>query len=127
MDFIYSTNDQQVRLGFVFLYLFSGPLTPDLGLGTYWYADRFYGFTENSREVEMDMREMVDKVKKGEPLYGTSSLSPHLQGVAARNSRYSQLFSHVVPWFNVVDHDQVSTDFPFISYTVTYRFHLARG
>lgn len=56
----------------------------------------------------MDMREMVDKVKKGEPLYGTSTLSPHLQGVAARNSRYSQLFSHVIPWFNLVDHDLVS-------------------
>ncbi|KAJ8607666.1 hypothetical protein MRB53_040129 [Persea americana] len=26
---------------------------------------RFYGWTENDREVEMDMREMVEKVKKG--------------------------------------------------------------
>lgn len=56
----------------------------------------------------MDMREMVDKVKKGEPLYGTSQVSPYLQGVAARNSRYSQLFSHVIPWINIVNHDQVS-------------------
>merc|ERR1711967_120854 len=31
---------------------------------------RFYLFSENRREVEMDMREMTDKVKKGEPLYG---------------------------------------------------------
>lgn len=56
----------------------------------------------------MDMREMVDKVKKGEPLYGTSQVSSYLQGVAARNSRYSQLFIHVLPWINVVNHDQVS-------------------
>lgn len=56
----------------------------------------------------MDSREMVDKVKKGEPLYGTSKVSTYLQGVAARNSRYSQLFVHVLPWFNAVNHDQVS-------------------
>jgi len=56
----------------------------------------------------MDMREMVDKVKKGEPLYGHSTLTPHMQGVAARNSRYSGLFIHVVPWANFVNHNQVS-------------------
>jgi hypothetical protein len=70
-------------------------------------TDRFYGFTENAREAEMDMREMVDKAKKGEPLYGHSQLSPYLQGVAARNSRYSQTFIHVIPWFNLVNHNQV--------------------
>ncbi|KAL4877254.1 putative NADH-ubiquinone oxidoreductase 21 kDa subunit [Aspergillus karnatakaensis] len=73
-------------------------------------CNRFYGFTENTREVEMDMREMVDKVKKGEPLYGSSQLSPYLQGVAARNSRYSQLFIHIIPWFNLVNHDQHGVD-----------------
>lgn len=57
----------------------------------------------------MDMKEMVDKVKKGESLYGTSKVSSYLQGVAARNSRYSELFIHVLPWFNLVNHDQVST------------------
>lgn len=72
-------------------------------------VDRFYGLTENSREEEMDMREMVDKIKKGEPLYGTSVLSPYMQGVAARNSRYTSLFIHVIPWFNVVNHNQVGT------------------
>ncbi|MCJ1313519.1 hypothetical protein MMC25_007198 [Agyrium rufum] len=58
----------------------------------------------------MDMREMVDKVKKGEPLYGVSTLSPHMQGVAARNSRYSGVFLHMVPWFNFVNHDQHGVD-----------------
>ncbi|KAJ5222728.1 uncharacterized protein N7469_008968 [Penicillium citrinum] len=73
-------------------------------------ANRFYGFTENKREVEMDMREMVDKVKKGEPLYGVSQMSSYLQGVAARNSRYSSLFIHVVPWANFANHDQHGVD-----------------
>jgi hypothetical protein len=68
---------------------------------------RLYGWTENNREVEMDMREMVDKVKKGEPLYGTSELTPYMQGVAARNSRYSALLAHILPVMNFANHDQV--------------------
>lgn len=71
---------------------------------------RFYGATENRREIEMDMREMVDKVKKGEPLYGVSELSTHMQGVASRQSRYSALFMGVVPWFNFVNHNQHGVD-----------------
>lgn len=59
----------------------------------------------------MDMREMVDKVKKGEPLYGTTDLTPYMQGVAARNSRYSAVMGHVVPWPNFVNHNQVSRIF----------------
>jgi hypothetical protein len=62
---------------------------------------------ENAREVEMDMREMVAKVKKGEPLYGHSTLTPHMQGVAARNSRYSSLWTHIMPWANFTNHNQV--------------------
>lgn len=70
---------------------------------------RFYGFKENKRETDMDMREMVDKVKKGVPLYGESKLAPHMQGVASRNSRYSGVWLHVIPWFNFVNHDQVGS------------------
>ena len=55
----------------------------------------------------MDMREMVEKVKQGEPLYGKSTLSPYMQGVASRNSRYAALMSHVLPFFNFVNHEQV--------------------
>lgn len=72
---------------------------------------RFYGVEENKREVEMDMREMVDKVKRNEPLYGKSSLTPYMQGVASRNSRYSGVWLHVIPWFNFVNHDQVLLTF----------------
>ncbi|KAK2760367.1 hypothetical protein FQN54_002437 [Arachnomyces sp. PD_36] len=71
---------------------------------------RFYGFRENTREVEMDMREMVDKAKRGEPLYGKSSLSPYMQGVATRNSRYAETIISVIPWFNFVNHNQHGVD-----------------
>lgn len=71
---------------------------------------RFYGMSENAREVEMDMQEMVTKVKAGEPLYGESKLTPHMQGVAARQSRYSALFTAVIPWFNFVNHNQHGVD-----------------
>lgn len=86
--------------------LFHPNFTQYLAL-THIFSERFYGFTENAREVERDTREMVDKVKKGEPLYGKSQMSTYLQGVAARNSRYSELFIHVLPWINAVNHDQV--------------------
>lgn len=68
---------------------------------------RFYGFTENEREQQLDMREMVDKVKKGEPLYGETTLTPYMEGVSARNSRYSALMLHVVPMFNFANHRHV--------------------
>ncbi|MCJ1460033.1 hypothetical protein MMC28_010412 [Mycoblastus sanguinarius] len=71
---------------------------------------RFYGVEENKREVEMDMREMVEKVKRNEPLYGKSTLTPYMQGVASRNSRYSGIWLHVIPWFNFVNHDQHGVD-----------------
>lgn len=71
---------------------------------------RFYGMSENAREVRMDMREMVDRVKAGQPLYGESQLSPALQGTAARQSRYSALFFGVMPWFNFVNHNQHGID-----------------
>lgn len=71
---------------------------------------RFYGVSENEREIRMDMREMVDKVKKGEPLYGVSQLTPAMQGVAARQSRYSAMFMAVIPWFNFVNHSQHGID-----------------
>jgi hypothetical protein len=82
-----------------------------------WDADeigavRFIGMNENAREVEMDMREMVAKVKKGEPLYGHSTLTPHMQGVAARNSRYSSLWTHIMPWANFTNHNQVCPQSP---------------
>lgn len=71
---------------------------------------RFYGVTENSREAALDMREMVDKVKRGEAIYGKTELTDYMQGVAARNSRYTGVFLHVVPMFNFVNHNQHGID-----------------
>ncbi|PPJ58572.1 hypothetical protein CBER1_06674 [Cercospora berteroae] len=79
----------------------------------YFYSrsvNRFYGFSENRREIEMDMREMTDKVKRGEPLYGQTTLTEYMQGAAARQSRYSGTFLHVMPWFNFVNHNQHGVD-----------------
>jgi len=66
--------------------------------------------SENAREIQMDMREMVDRVKSGQTLYGESQLTPSMQGVAARQSRYSALFFAVLPWFNFVNHSQHGVD-----------------
>lgn len=55
----------------------------------------------------MDMREMTDKVKAGEPLYGKSRLTEYMQGVATRNSRYTASFMHIIPTFNIVNHPHV--------------------
>jgi hypothetical protein len=71
---------------------------------------RFYGAEENAREVEMDMREMVDKAKRGETLYGVSTMTEYMQGVSARNSRYSGLFLHTIPWVNLTNHNQHGVD-----------------
>jgi hypothetical protein len=71
---------------------------------------RFYGFTENRREIDMDMREMTDRVKKGLPLYGESTLTEYMQGAASRQSRYSGVFLHMMPWFNFVNHNQHGVD-----------------
>ncbi|KAI9726204.1 MAG: hypothetical protein M1828_001877 [Chrysothrix sp. TS-e1954] len=71
---------------------------------------RLYGCTENTREVARDMREMTDKVKRGEPLYGKSDVSEYMQGVASRNSRYTAFFIHVIPMFNFVNHNQHGVD-----------------
>ena len=101
-DFCFSTNAPSVRL--TLPYARSTQLTINSEIV------RFYGFTENKREVDMDMREMVDKVKKGEPLYGVSSTTPYIQGMASRNSRYSGVFLHVLPWFNFVNHNQHGVD-----------------
>ncbi|KAK0634018.1 NADH-ubiquinone oxidoreductase complex I, 21 kDa subunit-domain-containing protein [Immersiella caudata] len=87
-----------------------------IGLGggfLYFYQRsilRFYGMSENAREIQMDMREMVDRVKGGKTLYGESQLTPAMQGVAARQSRYSALFFAVIPWFNFVNHNQHGVD-----------------
>jgi C-terminal of NADH-ubiquinone oxidoreductase 21 kDa subunit len=68
------------------------------------------GRSENTREVEKDMREMVAKVKKGEPLYGKSTMPEYHQDMAARNSRNAGFFMFVLPWFNLANHNRHGVD-----------------
>ncbi|CAM9015331.1 unnamed protein product [Wickerhamomyces anomalus] len=71
---------------------------------------RFWGISENSREVQKDRYEIKSKLSKGEPLFGNSTLTPWLQGVASRNSKNSQLNLHLIPWFNLVSHNNHDID-----------------
>ena len=98
--------------GFASIMRLSGALSLSAGFLLLYSRsiNRFYGFSENRREVDMDMREMTDKVKRGEPLYGVSNMTEYMQGVASRQSRYSGTFIHVMPWFNFVNHNQHGVD-----------------
>ncbi|BEJ15738.1 hypothetical protein CspHIS471_0503430 [Cutaneotrichosporon sp. HIS471] len=71
---------------------------------------RFLGLKENKREQEMDFEELSALAKAGKPLYGETDLSPYLQGVAARNSTYSQFKLQTIPWFNLVNHNDHGVD-----------------
>lgn len=53
---------------------------------------------------------MVDKVKRGEPLYGETKLTEYMQGVAHRNSRFASVFSHVMFWPNIANHPYHGVD-----------------
>jgi len=75
-------------LGFAFGFLFAYQRS----------SARFWGWDENKREQELDMQEMTERAKRGLPLYGVSSQTPWVQNVAFRNSQYSQLFFHAMPW-----------------------------
>ena len=46
----------------------------------------------------MDMEEMVGKLRRGEPLYGVTSMDPYYQQVAASQSRYAQLKFRKCPY-----------------------------
>ncbi|EJD47886.1 hypothetical protein AURDEDRAFT_102027 [Auricularia subglabra TFB-10046 SS5] len=71
---------------------------------------RFWGWTENQREQELDLKELSERARKGLPLYGTSGETSWIQNVAFRNSQYSQLFFHAVPWFNLARHGHHGVD-----------------
>ncbi|WVO14565.1 hypothetical protein L204_102200 [Cryptococcus depauperatus] len=71
---------------------------------------RFWGWRENAAEVAVDHAELSQLAKEGKPLYGESQLSPYLQGVAARNSTWSQLKMQTFPWFNIANHNSHGVD-----------------
>jgi len=71
---------------------------------------RFWGWTENKREEEMDLVELRERAKQGKPLYGESDQPLWVQGAAHSNSAFSQLKFHALPWFNLVNHPWHGTD-----------------
>ncbi|GME77882.1 unnamed protein product [Ambrosiozyma monospora] len=73
---------------------------------------RFWGVTENSREVEKDRYEVKRLLSEGKNPYGVeeSALSPYLQDVASRHSTKSQLLMGFVPWFNFAKHPYHGVD-----------------
>ncbi|KAG6837366.1 hypothetical protein H0H93_010968 [Arthromyces matolae] len=52
---------------------------------------RFWGWTENKREEEMDQAELSQRASEGKSLYGDSDQPTWVQAAAARNSQFSQL------------------------------------
>ena len=52
---------------------------------------RFWGWTENKREEDLDLAELRQHVAEGKPLHPESSQPRWIQDVAYRNSAWSQL------------------------------------
>ena len=52
---------------------------------------RFWGWTENKREEDLDFVELSQHAREGKPLYGESHQPLWVQGAAHRNSAFSQL------------------------------------
>ncbi|GAA6040292.1 hypothetical protein JCM8097_009404 [Rhodosporidiobolus ruineniae] len=65
---------------------------------------RLWGWKENAIERERDQAELSALAAQGKPLYGETDLPEYIQGVAHRNSMWSQLKFGVLPWFNLVNH-----------------------
>ncbi len=62
-----------------------------LGICPHRLIVRFWGWRENKREEEMDLKELTQRAKEGKPLYGESSHQPWVQNAAHQNSVFSQL------------------------------------
>ncbi|KDQ61567.1 hypothetical protein JAAARDRAFT_31023 [Jaapia argillacea MUCL 33604] len=65
---------------------------------------RFWGWSENKREQELDFAELSARAKAGEPIYGESPQPEWVQNAAYHNSVWSQLKFAAFPMFNLVSH-----------------------
>ena len=52
---------------------------------------RFWGWSENKREEELDRLEMQERARLGQPAYGRSDQPEWVQQAAHNNSVFSQL------------------------------------
>merc|ERR1711990_398952 len=71
---------------------------------------RFWGWHENEAEQKRDMEELSALAKEGKPIYGSTDMPEYMQGVAHRNSVWSQLKFATLPWFNLVNHKHHGVD-----------------
>ncbi|CAB4406805.1 unnamed protein product [Rhizophagus irregularis] len=71
---------------------------------------RFWGWTENSKEIEKDRDEMAKLLEKGEPLYGPEHMDEFNQKASSWFSKYSALKFSSIPWFNFVNHRSHGVD-----------------
>ncbi|KAN0062545.1 hypothetical protein ACQY0O_005077 [Thecaphora frezii] len=65
---------------------------------------RFWGWTENEVEQAKAKADIAAGIKPPGTDPSQSDLTPFLQGVAHRNSAFSQLKFSTLPWFNFVNH-----------------------
>ena len=61
--------------------------------------ERFWGWSENTRECEKDFKELSQLAREGKPVWGHSDQPPHILQSAANNSRWSQLKFAALPWY----------------------------
>ncbi|KAI0461338.1 hypothetical protein LJB42_001006 [Komagataella kurtzmanii] len=83
--------------------------------GGFYYAytsstKRFWGYSENAREVAKDRYEVKKALSEKKSPYGSSLLNPYQQDMSARNSTNSQLLLAIFPWFNVANHQSHGID-----------------
>ncbi|KAH9479512.1 NADH-ubiquinone oxidoreductase 20.9 kDa subunit [Psilocybe cubensis] len=71
---------------------------------------RFWGWSENKREEELDLAELRERAQDGKSLYGNSPQPAWVQQAAASNSTWSQLNFGVLPMFNFVNHTHHGSD-----------------
>jgi len=79
--------------GFLFAYQRSSSecLCMSENYESYALLVRFWGWSENKREEEKDLKELSQLAKEGKPLYGTSPQPAWVQTAASANSQWSQL------------------------------------
>lgn len=74
-------------------------------------SQRFFGHTENAREVAKDRYQVKKNLSQGLPAFGKKpSITPDLQEVAMRNSKNSQYGLFFFPWFSFFTHEYHGID-----------------
>uniref|UniRef100_A0A1D1YBJ5 NADH-ubiquinone oxidoreductase subunit n=1 Tax=Anthurium amnicola TaxID=1678845 RepID=A0A1D1YBJ5_9ARAE len=71
---------------------------------------RFWGWSENSKEVQRDKEEMTKLIAKGEPLYGPEHMDEFNQKASSWFSKYSALKFSSIPLFNFTNHRSHGVD-----------------